>query len=113
MALSLSNITFDCDDPIKVSAFWAAALGKRVDEGGSPYFCSIGRPTATPTYFFIKVPEAKTAKNRVHLDLQSDDRLAEVARLVGLGATHVRDHDEWGHQWSVMADVEGNEFCVS
>ena len=113
MSLSLANVTFDCADPLAVSAFWAGALGKSVDPGASPYFCTIGHPNGSPTFFFIKVPEAKTVKNRVPLDLSAEDRAAEVARLVALGATHVADRDEWGHQWSVLADIEGNEFCVS
>jgi len=49
----------------------------------------------------------------MHLDLESDDRPAEIARLVALGATHVDDREEWGHQWSVLQDMEGNEFCVA
>lgn len=114
MTLRLGNITFDCDDPRAVAAFWSDALGRPIDEGASPYFASIGGgdPPASPNWFFIKVPEPKTAKNRVHVDLGADDRAAEVARLVSLGATHVGDKDEWGHSWSVLADVEGNEFCV-
>ena len=62
---------------------------------------------------FIKVPEEKSAKNRVHLDLAVADRAGEVTRLVGLGATHSYDKDEWGITWSTLTDPEGNEFCVS
>ena len=64
-------------------------------------------------FLFLAVPEPKTAKNRLHLDLETDDRAAEVARLVELGATHVADHDEWGISWSVLTDPEGNEFCIA
>jgi uncharacterized glyoxalase superfamily protein PhnB len=49
----------------------------------------------------------------VHLDLSADDRTAEIERLVQLGATEVTQHDEWGHSWAVLTDVEGNEFCVA
>ena len=59
------------------------------------------------------MPEGKTAKNRMHLDLTSDNRDAEVARLVNLGATEIDRHEEYGHAWTVMNDPEGNEFCVS
>ncbi len=59
------------------------------------------------------LPEPRTAKNRVHADLTTDDRDPEIARLVELGATRGEDYDEWGHAWTVMADPEGNEFCVS
>ncbi len=59
------------------------------------------------------VPEPKSGKNRVHVDLMAADRRAEVARLQGLGATVVDEYDEWGVQWTVLSDVEGNEFCVA
>jgi hypothetical protein len=66
-----------------------------------------------PTWLFARVPERKTAKNRLHVDLAAADRAAEVARLVELGAKRVTDVDEWGYQWTVMQDPEGNEFCVA
>lgn len=69
--------------------------------------------SASPNYFFIKVSDRKTVKNRVHLDLETDDTEAEIGRLVELGATHLVDREEWGHAWSVFHDVEKNEFCVS
>ncbi len=62
---------------------------------------------------FLKVPEGKTVKNRVHLDLHADDPEAEVTRLLGLGASHVHEKKEWGSQWTTLADPEGNEFCVA
>ena len=113
MSLRLAHITLDCDDVPKVAGFWAAALDKEVDEGASEFFATIdGANSDVPTMMFLKVPESKSTKNRMHVDLGADDRAAEVERLVGLGATHVADKDEWGFSWSVMADVEGNEFCV-
>ena len=66
-----------------------------------------------PVMMFIQVPEAKAAKNRMHLDLSADDRDAEVERLVALGATRIHDKDEWGIQWTTLADPEGNEFCIA
>ncbi len=59
------------------------------------------------------MPEPKTTKNRVHVDLVAEDRELEIDRLVQLGAIRVADKDEWGHQWTVMHDPEGNEFCVA
>ena len=59
------------------------------------------------------MPEGKSAKNRMHVDLTSADRLAEVDRLIGLGAKPLRDVEEWGHSWTVLQDPEGNEFCVA
>ena len=125
MTVALANITFDCADAARLAAFWSAAIGRPVDDGASEHFASIGiartegdgstGPTgdAGPTWLFCGVPEGKTAKNRMHVDLMADDRPAEVERLVGLGATHVTDVDEWGHQWAVLRDPEGNEFCVA
>jgi Glyoxalase-like domain len=66
-----------------------------------------------PTWMFSKVPEPKTAKNRMHLDLMSPDPEAEVVHLIELGATRVADMNEYGYEWTVMADPEGNEFCVA
>jgi hypothetical protein len=57
--------------------------------------------------------EQRTVKNRVHVDLLADDRDREIARLLGLGATRGADHDKWGQSWTVMADPEGNEFCIA
>lgn len=114
MTVRLANITLDCGDVASVSAFWSAALGRDLDEGSSGFFASIGMADESqPRWLFAKVPETKSAKNRMHVDMAADDRVAEVARLVELGATHVDDREEWGHAWSVMADVEGNEFCVA
>lgn len=113
MAARIGNITIDCDDPLAVSGFWSAVLDRPVQDGGSEFFVAIPAADGQPNMFFIKVPEPKSGKNRVHLDLDADDREVEVARLVELGATRVADKDEWGTRWTVMADVEGNEFCIA
>ncbi len=119
MTLSLAHIAFDCDDARVLADFWSKAIGRPVNDGAEPFFATIDYPPAPgrPAWLFMKVPEGKTAKNRMHLDLDSNPgeggRDAEVARLVSLGATRVGEHDEWGHQWVVMNDPEGNEFCVS
>ncbi len=117
MTVRLANITFDCADAATLSAFWSHAIGRPVDDGATAHFASIGigrsEARGEPTWLFCGVPEAKRAKNRMHLDLMTDDRPAEVGRLVALGATHLTDVDEWGHQWSVLQDPEGNEFCLA
>ena len=115
MTLHLANVTFDCTDPLKVSAFWSAALDLPIDEGADASFVSIGlgNPTISPTWLFAAVPEPKTAKSRTHLDMHADNRATEVVRLLALGATQVSDHDEWGTQWTVLLDPEGHEFCVA
>jgi predicted enzyme related to lactoylglutathione lyase len=114
MTLRLGNVTMDCDDTLQLAAFWSAALDRPIDDEQSESFATIGREDASQTgWFFIKVPEGKAVKNRVHVDLHADDREAEVARLVALGATRLSDHDEWGAVWTTLADPEGNEFCVA
>lgn len=117
MALTLGNITFDAEHPPALAAFWSEVLGRAVDPappGMEPFFASINRGRVDgPAYLFIKVPEGKSAKNRVHLDWHCESRTAEVDRLLALGATRVADHDEWGTIWTTLRDPEGNEFCVA
>jgi hypothetical protein len=113
MTLTLTHITFDCADAAALAGFWAAATGLDLAAGATPELASIGpEPDA---WFFVQVPEAaheKVAKNRVHLDLTSADRVADVARLTALGARPIAEHTEGGTSWTVMADPAGNEFCV-
>ncbi|MEE9415250.1 MAG: VOC family protein [Acidimicrobiales bacterium] len=118
MTLSVAAITFDCHDARKVAEFWSAAFDQPIDlePPASQFFASIGRSNpdgSGPQMMFINVSESKAIKNRVHLDLQADDRAAEVERLTSLGATHIHDKEEWGMSWTTLADPEGNEFCVA
>jgi len=115
MTAKLGNITFDCDDVLKAATFWSAVLGRPLDKGSSELFASIGGTDAArrePALYFDKVPEAKRAKNRVHLDLVNPDPSA-VDELISLGATVTGEHKIPGHQWTVMKDPEGNEFCIA
>jgi len=117
MSLHVAAVTFDCSNALTVAGFWSAALGRPVDDQGemaaSEFFARIPGEGSDPLMMFIQVPEEKTAKNRVHLDMQADDRAAEVERLVGLGATVVHEMHEYGMVWTTLADPEGNEFCVA
>ncbi|HET6949835.1 MAG TPA: VOC family protein [Acidimicrobiales bacterium] len=119
MTARLANVTFDCDDVLAVARFWSEVLGRPLAAEPQPseHFAMIGTldhdAAGTPQWLFQKVPEQKEAKNRCHVDLVAPDRPAEVARLVDLGATKVGDKDEYGFQWTVMQDVEGNEFCIA
>jgi hypothetical protein len=126
MTVQIASVTFDCSDALAVGTFWSAALGRPLDPRASSEYAAIGfagrRDTKGwapvdrdhhPTWLFVRVPEGKVAKNRVHLDVMAPDVEAEVARLVELGATKVADMEEYGYTWTVMTDVEGNEFCVA
>jgi hypothetical protein len=119
MSIRLAAITVDCDDAFAVARFWSAALDRPLaaDPVPSEDIALIGdldgAAADAPNWLFCKVPEPKTAKNRMHVDMVAIDRQAEVARLVALGASRVADKDEWGHAWTVLQDPEGNEFCVA
>ena len=126
MTVRIASVTFDCADALTVGRFWSAALGRPLDPNASSDFAGIGftgrRDTVgwasverdnDPTWMFAKVREPKTAKNRMHLDVMSPDPEAEVAHLIELGATRVADMNEYGYTWTVMADPEGNEFCMA
>jgi hypothetical protein len=115
----LVHIAVDAADPGRLAGFWAAVLGWRVlDEGGGEFGIEppgyrYPDPVAVPLVF-VPVPEPKTVKNRVHLDLatESDEhQRAEVDRLLGLGATPA-DIGQGDVPWVVLRDPEGNEFCV-
>jgi catechol 2,3-dioxygenase-like lactoylglutathione lyase family enzyme len=144
--MRLGNITFDCHDPRRLARFWAAVFG--YPTGGSALDApeEFTRPLRDagltdddlasrglaeepdgdgPRFFFHRVSEPKTAKNRMHIDITVGDGQrraerhevdAEAERLIGLGATVIRKHDAawgpWPEYHYVMADPEGNEFCV-
>ena len=110
--MHLKNITFDAHDPQRLASFWAAATGNTL-AASTAFFASLDPAAGGPMWLFLAVPENKTAKNRVHLDFHTADRPSEVARLVGLGATEHGTRTEWGVEWTVLRDPEGNEFCVA
>jgi hypothetical protein len=115
VTVRVGNITFDCENALVVGTFWALALGRELDPGADAGFCSIGRGDAArtePAWFFEMVPETKTTKNRVHLDMVDADAAA-VEWLVTLGASIIEEHTMGGQHWTVMSDPEGNEFCIA
>jgi catechol 2,3-dioxygenase-like lactoylglutathione lyase family enzyme len=131
------QVVFDCADPERVARFWCAALGYELDwewnDETTRWMLSEGVPESDvgcrsaahdpaggrPRFFFQRVPEGKSVKNRVHVDVKAVEGEvdAEVERLVALGAVVVHRHEgDFGpfHEVHyVMQDVEGNEFCVS
>ena len=116
MTSVVRHVTFDVAppyEPYDLAQFWSRVVGAPVSEDDRPGAdeCLVA---GTPGLLFVRVPEAKTLKNRVHLDLQPDTtRDAEVERLGGLGAKVVEDQrGPDGTGWVVMSDPAGNEFCV-
>jgi len=111
-ALAIAEAVIDCADHDVELAFWSAALGYERGWSGGP-FAQLHDPAGRRlTLLFQRVPEAKIVKNRLHLDLTAADRGAEVERLAALGGRVVREMAELGARWTIMADPEGNEFCV-
>jgi Glyoxalase-like domain len=111
MASVIKSVSFDCVDARALAAFWAAALGTDVDDDATSdraYVEAAG--WGGPNMWFNQVPEPpRAAKNRMHFDLRAPDTMdAEVQRLVALGAT-VQERDD---HHAIMADPEGNVFCV-
>jgi hypothetical protein len=123
----LADVVFDCRRPAVVARFWAAALDAYAvapyDDAELARLRSIGvedpeddptvlveGPPGSPRLWFQRVPEGKVVKNRVHLDLHTDHLAAEINRLVELGAQQLEQERDG---LVVMADVEGNEFCVT
>jgi predicted enzyme related to lactoylglutathione lyase len=106
------HLAIDCQDPRALAGFWAAALGQQVLGADDEEAIFGADATTYPGLCFLKVPEAKAVKNRLHIDLNPDDRDAEVERLLALGATRTGVGQGPEATWVVLADPEGNEFCV-
>ena len=102
---------FDAANAADQAEFWAQATGGKVEDGASPDDALVSG-SDFPRLVFHRVPEGKTAKNRLHFDLIASDYDSEVARLVGLGASNVNTLNSGGARWSTLADPEGNEFDV-
>ncbi|MER7759705.1 VOC family protein [Streptomyces sp. NPDC097619] len=115
MVSVVQNVAVDCTDAYELARFWSAALGRPLHPEAEPgdVETAVILPDGLQLYF-NQVPEPKTVKNRIHLCLRPEtSREEEVHRLLGLGATLVADRREPdGAGWAVLADPEGNEFCV-
>ncbi|UGT55481.1 VOC family protein [Nocardia asteroides] len=123
MTSKFTELAIDCADPRGLARFWCAVLGYEVQDVEGDEYVSIGSPLVPegkkrpgpvpPTLSFIRVPEGKTVKNRLHIDVNPTDvdQDAEVERLLALGARRA-DVGQGEQTWVVLADPEGNEFCV-
>ena len=108
------GLVLDCADPVKLAEFWAPALGYENMGHAEPYVVLRDPERKAPKLLLQRVPEPKVAKNRLHIDTHVADVQAEADRLVALGATRLENElqHEYASYWVLMADPEGNEFCV-
>ena len=113
MALMVEMVTFDSTDPHALGVWWARQLGGTVQGETDAWFVVVTDVRGVQQLGFQRVESPTPGKNRVHLDLQAPDVAAEVERLVADGATLVAQHAEQGLSWTVLADPDGNQFCVS
>lgn len=112
MSLTIDMITFDTGDARKLAEFWAAALNTTIQNDFGEFIVLAPTGEHGPAVGIQQVPDATPGKNRVHFDTHVPDRKAEVARLTSLGATEVAVHTIPGLVWSVLADPDGNQFCI-
>lgn len=112
MALHLYSITFDAADPQALANFWSDVIGYSATFADENIAIIGGDGSVGPRMMFIKVPEGKAAKNRMHVDLGTPDLEAETERVVGLGAELAGRHEQYGVTWATFRDPEGNEFCI-
>ena len=123
MTSKFTDLAIDCADPIGLARFWCSVLGYEVQDEDDG-LVTIGSPVVPegkhhpgpvpPTLTFARVPEGKTVKNRLHLDVNptGTDQDDEVRRLLDLGARHADVGQTGDESWVTLADPEGNEFCV-
>ncbi|MFB6672043.1 VOC family protein [Streptomyces sp. NPDC056390] len=123
MTSKFTELAIDCADPAALARFWCSVLGYEVQDEEEDGVVIIGSPAVPegkdrpgpvpPALTFARVPEGKTVKNRLHIDVNPTDREQdeEVRRLLDLGARHV-DVGQGDVSWVSLADPEGNEFCV-
>lgn len=117
MDIRIQCVVIDAHDCELLARFWSSALGWRITYESDAEWAlepPEGSPAndVAPDILFVKVPEPKTTKNRLHLDLRPKDQAAEVERILGLGATREDVGQSAETTWVVLADPEGNEFCV-
>jgi predicted enzyme related to lactoylglutathione lyase len=114
MSSAFYSVVVDAADPRALAEFWSAVLDQPIvfeSPDGDEY--AVAKDTESPpALLFVKNDDPKTVKNRVHIDLNPDNRDAEVERVIGLGARRVDIGQTGDETWIVLADPEGNEFCI-
>jgi catechol 2,3-dioxygenase-like lactoylglutathione lyase family enzyme len=118
VACRFTELVIDCHDHTRLGRFWSAVLGYDVSDrsdGPDEFYVQLQGPeTAGPTILLVRTPDVKTVKNRLHIDVNPTDRDqdAELERLLALGATPADVGQTGDEPWHVLADPEGNEFCL-
>lgn len=112
MDLRLRAVTIDASDPQNLARFWSEVTGREIITSRPDLARLASETPGGPVLLFLRVPEDKTAKDRIHLDLETRDRATEVDRIIALGATFHSEVKESEHEWTVLQDPEGNEFCI-
>jgi predicted enzyme related to lactoylglutathione lyase len=107
-------VTVDCVDPVALATFWGSLLDTEIEwrGGEGPHYVDLRAASGAPKMRFQRVPEPKSTKNRLHLDLLAANIEAVVARVEALGGRRTGSVAEYGFEWTVFADPEGNEFCI-
>ena len=111
MSLVFDEICIDAHDITALGGWWAEVLGWRSGVTSDGDVVLYAPPGAGPNWLFLEVPDDKVVKNRIHFDFRPDDHKAEVDRVIRLGARRV-DIGQGQESWVVLADPEGNEFCI-
>lgn len=106
-------IMIDCHDPGALFDFWSQIVGVEIENRWPAYIFTTTLPGNRIRLAFQLVPEDKVVKNRVHLDLAHPDPEEFIAKVVALGGSRIEDHQTGEFGWTVLADPEGNEFCVT
>ena len=108
---TIYSIVLDVNDLEGCAEFWSEVLGKKITFKAGNY-CRIGESVDPPSLLLQKVPEQHERKNRAHIDLDVKNVESAVQRVVDLGGTKLDEISEYGIRWAVMADPDGNEFCL-
>jgi predicted enzyme related to lactoylglutathione lyase len=107
------GLVLDCSDPTALAGFWSQALAYEITGSGGQYVVLVDPAGAGPKLLLQGVAEPRSGKNRMHMDVHVQDIEREASRLEALGATRLAEpQQEFSSTWIVMADPEGNEFCV-
>lgn len=113
MLTNFHAVSFDANDVGLLARFWSEATGGELTTHGLPHFALVyPKHKAVPLIIVMQVPEPNTTKNRVHIEFSVPDPQHERPHLESLGATFVDAHEWDGNRWMVMADPEGNQFCL-